>query len=116
MIPAVNPLRIPLIVHVEPSVQVCPLTVVDGFAIPALVKAPEIAAVTFDAEGFAKLIVIPLTADPFWKFTGLVSVEPPFTLIATPPVVLRAGKVQGMTTIPMIPLPVYSSQHAAGFA
>jgi hypothetical protein len=61
-----------------------PFSVMELFASPALVSVPEIVAATLLPEGLEKLIVIPVTAEPFWKFVGEPKAAPPLTVMTEP--------------------------------
>jgi hypothetical protein len=60
------------------------VVVIEELARPALVSDPLMAKATFDPEGFDALMVIPSTADPFWKFTVPLKADPPLTVIGDP--------------------------------
>jgi hypothetical protein len=71
--------------QVEPRVHVWPFGVIALFAKPAFVSVPLIANWTFDPEGFEALIVMPVTAAPFWKLIGVLRALPPLTVMLSPP-------------------------------
>jgi hypothetical protein len=52
---------------------------------PALVKAPVIPAVTFEPDGFEKLMPMPSVVAPFSKLTGEARLLPLLTVRLMPP-------------------------------
>lgn len=60
------------------------VVVMEELARPAFVSDPLIAKATFDPDGFEALMVIPSTADPFWKFAVPESADPPLTVMLDP--------------------------------